>query len=67
MKNFVTQGVRDEMIRDEKENTAIYKVVVNHREQYSRGPAEPENPLGWRDGGKGGSKAETSSAPILAL
>ena len=35
------------MNRDEKENTAIYKVVVNHEEQYSIWPADRENPTGW--------------------
>ena len=36
----------------------IYKVVVNHEEQYSIWPADQANPLGWRDGGKAGTKAE---------
>lgn len=43
---------------DEREDTTIYKVVVNHEEQYSIWPAEKENPLGWRDAGKRGPKAE---------
>jgi MbtH protein len=43
---------------EEKEDTTIYKVVVNHEEQYSLWPAERENPLGWRDAGKQGTKAE---------
>ena len=30
----------------------IYKVVVNHEEQYSIWPAEHENALGWTDAGK---------------
>lgn len=46
------------MIEDEKEDKVIYKVVVNHEEQYSIWPAERENPLGWRDEGKRGLKAE---------
>jgi MbtH protein len=46
------------MNRDEKEDTTIYKVVVNHEEQYSIWPADRENPLGWRDAGKHGTKAE---------
>ena len=29
-----------------EEDTTIYKVVVNHEEQYSIWPAERENPLG---------------------
>ena len=46
------------MSADEQEDTTIYKVVVNHEEQYSIWPVERENPLGWRDAGKSGSKAE---------
>lgn len=43
---------------DEKEDTAIYKVVINHEEQYSIWRADRENPLGWNDVGKSGSKDE---------
>jgi len=46
------------MPMEEKEDLAIYKVVANHEEQYSLWPADRENPLGWRDAGKSGSKAE---------
>jgi MbtH protein len=46
------------MSRDDDEDTTTYKVVVNHEEQYSIWPADRENPPGWRDGGKEGSKAE---------
>lgn len=46
------------MMRDEQEDTTIYKVVVNHEEQYSIWPDERENPLGWRDVGKTGLKKE---------
>jgi MbtH protein len=49
------------MDRDETPDTTIYKVVVNHEEQYSIWPAGRENPLGWRDAGKSGSKAECLS------
>lgn len=42
----------------EQEDNVIYKVVVNHEEQYSIWPASRDNPLGWRDGGKSGTKAE---------
>jgi MbtH protein len=38
------------------EDTTIYKVVVNHEEQYSIWPADRPNPLGWADGGRTGSK-----------
>jgi MbtH protein len=44
--------------REEKEDNTIYRVVVNHEEQYSIWPAHKENPLGWRDAGKTGPKAE---------
>ena len=43
---------------EEREDNTIYKVVVNHEEQYSVWPADRENPLGWRDAGKAGAKAE---------
>jgi MbtH protein len=46
------------MATDEGEDTTIYRVVVNHEEQYSIWPADREAPAGWRDGGKTGSKAE---------
>ena len=46
------------MNRDDQEDTTIYKVVLNHEEQYSIWPAYRENPLGWRDAGKSGLKAE---------
>src|ERR1051325_9404210 len=40
------------------EDTTIHKVVVNHEEQYSIWPEYKENPLGWMDAGKVGTKAE---------
>ena len=46
------------MNRDDHEDNTEYKVVVNHEEQYSIWPANRENPVGWKDGGKSGSKAE---------
>jgi uncharacterized protein YbdZ (MbtH family) len=46
------------MYEDEKEDTTIYKVVVNHEEQYSIWPEYKENPLGWNDVGKSGLKAD---------
>lgn len=36
----------------------VFKVVINHEEQYSIWPADRENALGWRDEGKVGSKQE---------
>lgn len=46
------------MTRDNEEDMTIYKVVVNHEEQYSIWPADRENALGWRDAGKSGIKSE---------
>lgn len=43
---------------DEQDDRTIYKVVVNHEEQYSIWPAERENAPGWRDAGQTGTKAE---------
>ena len=43
---------------DEREDTTIYKVVVNHEEQYSIWPADRENPPGWSNAGKSGTKSE---------
>jgi len=42
---------------DELDDT-VYKVVVNHEEQYSIWFADRENPVGWADAGKRGTKAE---------
>jgi MbtH protein len=46
------------MQRDEEEDTTVYRVVVNHEEQYSIWPVYKDIPLGWRDVGKQGPKAE---------
>ena len=46
------------MARDEAEDTTIYKVVINHEEQYSIWPADREPPLGWKEVGTQGFKAE---------
>ena len=43
---------------EEREDNTIYKVVVNHEEQYSLWLADRENPLGWKDAGKVGSKPD---------
>ena len=53
---------------DEKEDTTIYKVVLNHEEQYSIWPADKENALGWKDAGKNGSKAAVNQLThVLAI
>jgi MbtH protein len=49
---------RDDMSHEQEDDKTIYKAVVNHEEQYSIWPAQRELPLGWRDAGKEGTKAE---------
>ncbi len=46
------------MYSDDQDDETIYKAVVNHEEQYSIWPADRENPLGWTDAGKTGTKQE---------
>lgn len=46
------------MYRDEDEDTTVYRVVVNHEEQYSIWPVDRENPLGWRNADKSGTRTE---------
>ncbi|GAX39722.1 MbtH domain-containing protein [Tolypothrix sp. NIES-4075] len=43
---------------NDQEDTTIYKVVINHEEQYSIWPSERENAPGWTDVGKSGTKDE---------
>lgn len=43
---------------EDRDDDTIYKVVVNHEEQYSIWPANRESPLGWKEVGPTGSKAE---------
>ncbi|MDY7091378.1 MAG: MbtH family protein [Acidobacteriota bacterium] len=43
---------------DEEDDQTTYKVVINHEEQYSIWPDDRENPLGWHDVGKSGTKQE---------
>ena len=40
----------------DNEDTRIYRVVINHVEQYSIWPADRELPLGWEDAGFSGHK-----------
>ena len=46
------------MESNDREDVTVYKVVVNHEEQYSIWWADRPNPLGWRDAGKSGSKED---------
>ena len=43
---------------ENQEDSTIYKVVVNHEEQYSIWPSFRELPLGWREEGTEGTKEE---------
>lgn len=46
------------MASDEKEDTRLYKVVVNDEEQYSIWFADRKLPAGWRACDKQGTKRE---------
>jgi MbtH protein len=41
-----------------KMDEQVYKVVINHEEQYSIWPIDRENPLGWNDAGYSGVKED---------
>lgn len=45
-------------MNESEQDQIVYKVVINHEEQYSIWPADRENPLGWRDVGKQGLKQD---------
>lgn len=45
-------------IVDDREDTASYKVVINHEEQYSIWPSDRACPAGWREAGRQGLKAD---------
>jgi MbtH protein len=45
-------------IGHENDVEAIYKVVLNHEAQYSNLQSDRPNPLGWKDSGRVGTKAE---------
>lgn len=40
------------------ETDTVYRVVLNHEEQYSIWPSNREIPSGWNDAGKSGTKQE---------
>jgi uncharacterized protein YbdZ (MbtH family) len=42
----------------DSDDKILYKVVINHEEQYSIWPADRENPAGWMNTGKAGPKNE---------
>jgi MbtH protein len=43
---------------EEQTDNTIYRVVVNHEEQYSIWPSFKEIPLGWHEVGKEGNKQD---------
>jgi MbtH protein len=45
-------------MNDLQNSEPIYSVVINPEEQYSIWPAHRENPPGWRDIGRQGTKSE---------
>jgi MbtH protein len=45
-------------MQDDSQAETMYKVVVNHEEQYSIWPSDRDNPPGWREAGKVGTKAD---------
>ena len=49
------------MSKVDTEDTTVYKVVINHEEQYSIWPEQRENPHGWTSVGVSGSKVECLS------
>jgi MbtH protein len=50
------------MNNSDREDGTMYRVVVNHEEQYSIWPVERENAPGWRDAGKSGTREECLAA-----
>ncbi|WP_405507830.1 MbtH family NRPS accessory protein [Streptomyces cyaneofuscatus] len=42
----------------QEDDNIVYKVVVNHEEQYFIWPNGLENALGWKDEGTSGTKQE---------
>ncbi len=42
----------------EDKDDDLYRVVINHEEQYSIWPIDKENAPGWKDAGKTGTKTE---------
>ncbi|MDC0669233.1 MbtH family protein [Nannocystis radixulma] len=46
---------------EDTQDSTVYKVVVNHEEQYSIWPADRETPVGWKDAGKQGTREECTA------
>ena len=43
---------------EDEDDKTIYKVVINHEEQYSIWPVDREVPSGWKAIGKAGTKRQ---------
>ena len=43
---------------EDEDDTTVYRVVINHEEQYSIWPVDREMPRGWKSAGKEGTKRE---------
>ena len=46
------------MNANEQEDNMVFKVIINHEEQYLIWPADREIAAGWKDAGYQGSKQE---------
>jgi MbtH protein len=46
------------MDHDQPENATVYKVIVDHDEQYSIWPANRMTVPGWKEAGKSGTREE---------
>ncbi len=49
---------KDAMSREDDDDSRIYRVVVNHEEQYSLWPQDRPLPGGWRASGMTGTKLQ---------
>jgi MbtH protein len=58
---IVKEQKEESMKQDMSEETQGYKVVINHEAQYALWFCARENPPGWRDAGKSGTRAECLS------
>ncbi len=54
-------SIEKQMNQESSEDPTLYRVVVNHEQQYSIWPVDRENALGWTDAGKSGSKDDCLS------
>jgi MbtH protein len=55
---MIPPGEKSTMTAGTTDNDVLYKVVVNGEGQYSIWPADRENPPGWTDAGRVGSREQ---------